>query len=134
MYFLNSFDCYWVFKDWIKQHDCNFDDVSKICYSRSHLNKGILEWRLFLPNEFCSPSSLLYHLKFKFTSIKQKLKSKAKDECGWNWKIDCKILWWKFYDLKRPPWLLMTYFRNTIHACAKNLCKNKNHINALQAT
>ena len=39
----NSFNFASVFKDSFNKHGCNFDDVSKIGYSRFSQNKGILK-------------------------------------------------------------------------------------------
>ena len=37
----NSFNFFWIFKDFFHKHGYNFDDVSKIGYSRSSWNKNI---------------------------------------------------------------------------------------------
>ena len=42
--FSNSFDFYWVFIGFCNQHDYNFDDVSKIGYSRSGLLEINVHW------------------------------------------------------------------------------------------
>ena len=38
----------WVFKGCFNKHSCNFDNVSKIGYSRSSENRSILKWRLYI--------------------------------------------------------------------------------------
>ena len=44
IHFSNSFDFYWVFIGFCNQHDYNFDDVSKIGYSRSGLLEINVHW------------------------------------------------------------------------------------------
>ena len=39
----NSFNFFWVLKDFFKRHGYNFDDVSENCYSSPFQNKSILK-------------------------------------------------------------------------------------------
>ena len=46
----NSFNFFWVLKDFFNKHGYNFDDVSKNGYSKPSWNKVILKWMLWRHN------------------------------------------------------------------------------------